>query len=70
MTPAAETLIAAALVVGAAYLLVRFELFCFRELAMSGDDELLFLTRTGWIVVIGLSIPVGGLLFLFRGRAR
>jgi hypothetical protein len=30
--------------------LVRFEVFCFRDLA--GDAELRYLSRTGWIIVI------------------
>jgi hypothetical protein len=57
--------VAAALVVG-----VRFEVFCFRQLAATRDDELRYLTRPGWIVVIAFSIPVGGILFLYYGRAR
>jgi hypothetical protein len=65
LTVAVIALVAAALVVG-----VRFELFCFRQLAATRDDELRYLTRPGWIVVIAFSIPVGGILFLYYGRAR
>jgi hypothetical protein len=54
----------------AAALVVRFELFCFRALAATRDSELRYLTRPGWIVVIAFSIPVGGVLFLYYGRAR
>jgi hypothetical protein len=65
LTLAVIALVAAGLVVG-----VRFELLCFRQLAATRDDELRYLTRPGWIVVIAFSIPVGGILFLYCGRAR
>jgi hypothetical protein len=64
----ALTLVVIALV--AAALVVRFELLCFRELAATRHDELRYLTRPGWIVVIAIAIPVGGILFLCSGRAR
>jgi hypothetical protein len=65
LTVVVIALVAALVVVG-----VRFELFCLRELAATRDDELRYLTRPGWIVVIAFSIPVGGILFLYYGRAR
>jgi hypothetical protein len=70
MTLDAATLAVIAIAAAAAVVVVRFELLCFRELAATSDDELRYLTRPGWIVVIGFSIPVGGILFLYCGRAR
>jgi hypothetical protein len=66
----ALTLVVIALAAAALVVVVRFELFCFRELAATRDGELRYLTRPGWIVVIAFSIPVGGILFLSYGRAR
>jgi hypothetical protein len=64
------TLVVIALVAALVVVGVRFELFCFRELAATRDGELRYLTRPGWIAVIAFSIPVGGVLFLYCGRAR
>lgn len=57
--------------VGAACLiaLARFELFCFHDLAGRADRDLYHLTKAGWAVVIALVIPVGGVMYLFFGRA-
>jgi hypothetical protein len=66
----AATLAVIALVAVAVVAVVRFELVCFGELATTRDDELRYLTRAGWIVVIAFSIPVGGIVFLYYGRAR
>ena len=49
---------------------VRFEVFCLRELAKADDYQLLHLTRRGWTVAILFSIPFGGMAFLLFGRAR
>jgi hypothetical protein len=70
MTLGATTWAVIALAALVAVVVVRFELFCFRQLAATGDGELRYLARTGWIVVIAFSIPVGGILFLYCGRAR
>jgi hypothetical protein len=48
--------------------IVRFEVFCFKDLAQARDEELLYLSRIGWIVVIAFSIPIGGILYLYYGR--
>jgi hypothetical protein len=66
----APTLAVIAMVAVAVVVVARFELFCFRELATTNDNELRYLTRTGWIVVIAFSIPVGGILFVYYGRTR
>ncbi len=50
-------------------LVVRFEVFCLRDLARRSDRELRYLTRTGWLVVIVLVIPLGGIGYLCYGRA-
>ena len=49
---------------------VRFEVFCLRELAKADDYQLLHLTRRGWTVAILFSIPFGGMAYLLFGRAR
>lgn len=49
---------------------VRFELFCLRDLAETRDEQLRFLTRRGWFAVIILSIPLGGLVYLSAGKWR
>ncbi len=48
----------------------RFELICFQDLAKHRDDELGLLSRSGWMVVIAVVIPLGGVFYLFYGRAR
>ncbi|HEY5454960.1 MAG TPA: hypothetical protein VIJ96_05800 [Acidothermaceae bacterium] len=52
------------------FVVVRFEVFCLRELAKADDYQLLHLTRRGWTVAIFFSIPFGGMAFLLFGRAR
>ncbi|HZV25058.1 MAG TPA: hypothetical protein VFG00_02100, partial [Acidothermaceae bacterium] len=42
------------------FVVVRFEVFCLRELAKADDYQLLHLTRRGWTVAIFFSIPFGG----------
>lgn len=46
----------------------RFELFCLRDLAQRGDLELRYLSRAGWLVVIAVVIPLGGICYLCYGR--
>jgi hypothetical protein len=48
--------------------ILRFELFCYRDLAQRADSDLRYLTRTGWTVVIAFAIPVGGICYLYCGR--
>ncbi|HEU5271228.1 MAG TPA: PLDc N-terminal domain-containing protein [Jatrophihabitans sp.] len=52
----------------AVVVIVRFELYCLRDAARRSDHELRYLTRTGWLVVIALVIPLGGVCYLFYGR--
>jgi hypothetical protein len=47
-----------------------FEVLCLKDLARRGDRELSYLSRTGWIIVIALVIPVGGIFYLYFGRRR
>ncbi|HEY5050350.1 MAG TPA: hypothetical protein VII50_05580 [Acidothermaceae bacterium] len=69
MTGPAAALIAF-LVVVAIVVVVRFEVFCLRELARADDHQLLYLTRRGWTVAILFSIPFGGMAYLLFGRPR
>ena len=48
----------------------RFEAFCLRNLADTPDVELRHLTRGGWYAVILFMIPLGGVAYLYLGRAR
>jgi hypothetical protein len=48
----------------------RFEMLCLKDLAQTPDEELRYLTRQGWLLVITFSIPFGGLLYLQCGRPR
>ncbi len=57
-----------ALVAFAVVAIVRFELFCLRDLARRGDPELRHLNRAGWLVVIAVVIPLGGICYLCYGR--
>jgi hypothetical protein len=63
------TLIALAIALGLVTV-ARFEWFCLKDLAQTSDEELRYLSRTGWIVVIAFSIPIGGILYLYYGRPR
>ena len=47
---------------------VRFELFCLRDLEQTPDRDLQYLTREAWTVAILLLIPLGGIAYLTRGR--
>jgi hypothetical protein len=59
---------AAALVVVGLVVVVRFEVFCLDDLAVTPDVELQLFTRTGWLALIVFIIPVGGILYLSRGK--
>ena len=47
---------------------VRFEWLCLSALADADDRDLRYLTRPGWIAVILVVIPLGGIAFLYTGR--
>lgn len=64
----AQSLVIALLVVVGAAVVVRFEQSCLRELAQTPEYQLRLFTRTGWITLIVLCIPFGGLLFMSAGR--
>jgi hypothetical protein len=51
-----------------AVLVLRFEMLCLQQLAQTPDEQLRVFTRPGWILLIVLFIPVGGLLYLAAGR--
>jgi hypothetical protein len=51
-------------------LVARFELLCVRDLAETADVDLRYLNRAGWLTVIVLVIPIGGLAYLYVGRTR
>ena len=60
---------AIALVVAVAVVVaVRFEVFCIRDILHTPDSRLRYLTRAGWIAVCLVSIPVGGLVYLYCGK--
>jgi hypothetical protein len=48
----------------------RVETLCLKGLASHGDQELKYLSRTGWTIVIVLVIPVGGIFYLYFSRPR
>ncbi len=50
--------------------IARFELLCFKDLARRSDQELNYLSRAGWTMVIAIVIPVGGIIYLYYGRPR
>lgn len=58
------------LVVAAVLAVIRFERFCLRDLGATRDVDLQYLTRTGWLACILFAIPVGGIVFLYRGKLR
>jgi hypothetical protein len=62
------TLAAAALVV-AVIAIGRFLVFCLSDLAATSDFELRHLTRAGWTAVIALVVPIGGIVYLYWGKA-
>jgi len=66
----AQSLVIALVVVAVAALVLRFEQLCLRDLAGTPEDQLRLFTRTGWITLIVLCIPVGGILYLTAGRWR
>jgi hypothetical protein len=67
MVQAAAAFLAAGLaVVG----VVRFETFCLGELGSTPDHQLGVLDRRGWVVLILVVVPLGGVLFLLYGRPR
>ncbi len=68
MTSAEVVTVAIAL--AAIITVVQFESLCLRDLAATHDADLQYLTRTGWLVCILLAIPVGGILYLYRGKLR
>lgn len=62
--------VAAVALVGVVLVAVaRFEVFCLDDLAGTPDVQLQHLSRTGWLALIVLCIPLGGILYLYRGKA-
>ena len=47
---------------------VRFEWLCLSALAHADDRDLRYLTRPGWMAIILVVIPLGGIAFLYTGR--
>ena len=50
--------------------IVRFEVFCVGDLSQTPDTQLLYLTRAGWLVLILLLVPIGGIAYLYYGKWR
>jgi hypothetical protein len=65
-----QLLVVAAVCAVAIVVLARFELLCVRDLRATPDARLRHLTRTGWLVVIVVVIPLGGLWYLLDGKQR
>ncbi len=61
-------LIVTAVIAVAIVAVVRFEWLCLSALADADDRDLRYLTRPGWIAVILVVIPLGGIAFLYTGR--
>ena len=49
---------------------VRFEMFCLHDLADTPDCQLRGLDRRGWTLVTLVSIPLGGIAYLYYGKTR
>ncbi len=60
----------AAVIVVAIVVVGRFEVYCLTDIMRADERELRYLSRTGWIAVCLLSIPIGGIVYLYCGRAR
>ncbi len=60
------TVVVAAAVVG----VVRFEVLCIGDLKQTPDTRLRYLTRPGWLALILLVIPIGGIAYLYCGKTR
>ena len=60
-------IIIAALAVAVALMAVRFVQFCLADLART--SHLRYLTRDGWTVLIIVTVPLGGMLYLTYGKA-
>ena len=45
---------------------LRFEMFCLDDILHA--EYVRGLTRTAWIVLCVVTIPIGGILYLFYGR--
>lgn len=66
----AQRLVIALVVVAAVALVLRFEQLSLRDLAATPDEQLRLFTRAGWVTVIVLCIPAGGMLYLSAGSWR
>lgn len=69
MTGTVQVAAAVALVVVVLVAVARFEVFCLDDLAGTPDVQLRYLNRAGWVALIVLCIPLGGILYLYRGKA-
>jgi uncharacterized membrane protein YjgN (DUF898 family) len=66
----AQVAVIAVLVIAAVIIVARFEMFCLRDLTQTADSDLQYLTRQGWIVLIVVAIPLGGIVYLYREKIR
>ena len=48
--------------------IVRIDIRLLRDLAGTPDEQLAYLTRTGWTGVILLTFPIGPILYLRFGK--
>jgi hypothetical protein len=64
----AQLAVIGALVFAALIMVVRFEMFCLGDLAETADANLQYLTRQGWMLLILLAIPLGGIAYVYCGK--
>jgi hypothetical protein len=55
-------------VVVAIVAVVRFEVFCLTDLVHAQQTR--YLSRAGWAAACVISVPAGGILYLYLGRVR
>jgi hypothetical protein len=63
-----EVVLAVLLGAGLVAAIVRIDIRLLRDLAETPDEQLAYLTRTGWTGIILLAFPIGPILYLRFGK--
>ena len=63
-----QALVVSLVILVVAAMIVRFEVFCLKDLAATDDWQLRGLNRRGWMLVCLLSVPFGGIAYLYLGK--
>ncbi len=63
-----STVVTLAVVLSLVALVVWFDARCLADLARTRDDQLRYLTRTGWALLIVVTFPLGPVLYLRYGK--